>query len=521
MKISMKLAFGFGGMLVIISTIIFSSFYNQNRLGASLKKMDGSNVDLNGYYQLKNSAALISHDVQTLLLYSGRKNILAEIKKIQEERRNYDKIQAELDNTAMAQEGLNIRANIDRNARICRPLLDKIIELALANKRIEATRFWLREARAPLFAWQKSFDEMIAYVNGNSKGEVIAANQIMAVSARWLWILTAVSLIFGIVITVLLMVNITQSVNRITRHIIEGVDEVASASGQLSESSQQLSQGSSEQTSSIEEVLTTFEETASMLQQSTANTRQAAQLSDQAQESADKGGMEMERMMNSMREIRRSSDQIAKIIKVIDEIAFQTNILALNAAIEAARAGDAGLGFAVVAEEVRNLAQKSAQAAQETSAIIEANIDLSREGVSVAEKVRGVLAEITGYTKKVNELMAEIAAASEEQVQGVEQINLSMAQVAVVTQQNAANAEETAAAAEELYAQADGIKKMMQKLSALINGKNASSKKTSADSGQEFHHWNLRPNPSGTLQSNTAEVSPEDIIPLEKDSNHF
>lgn len=332
--------------------------------------------------------------------------------------------------------------------------------------------------------------------------------------------------LLGIIITFLLSFYIARSIigplNRIIRSLSEGVHQVAGASVELSTSSQQLSEGSSQQASSIEETSTTLEESASMLQQSTATTVQASQLSDHAKESADKGGMEMQEMMGSMQEIKNSSGQIGRIIKVIDNIAFQTNILALNAAIEAARAGDAGLGFAVVAEEVRNLAKKSAEAAKETTDIIEANIELSGKGTVVVEKVRDVLNEITDQTNKVNQLMAEIAAASQEQVQATDQITLSMAMISSVTMQNAANAEESAAAAEELNAQADSMKKMVHELSELVNGKTAAQKMEFAYSGQEIHHESHREAlpPESNGQATTV-VTPEEIIPLEKDSHHF
>jgi methyl-accepting chemotaxis protein len=260
-----------------------------------------------------------------------------------------------------------------------------------------------------------------------------------------------------------------------------------------------------------------------MLQQNNANTLQATQLSEQAKDSAEKGSVEMQEMMDSMQEIKKSSDQIARIIKVIDDIAFQTNILALNAAIEAARAGEAGLGFAVVAEEVRNLAKKSSEAAKETNAIIDANISLSGKGTAVVERVRAALTEITIQTKKVNELMAEIAAASQEQAQGANEINQSMSQISTITQQNAANAEESAAAAEELNAQADSMKKIVHELSELINGKTAALKMELAYSGPENHHLSHQTTPSleQPTDPNSKVVTPEDIIPLEKDTRQF
>jgi methyl-accepting chemotaxis protein len=330
----------------------------------------------------------------------------------------------------------------------------------------------------------------------------------------------------GMVLSFLLSLYIARSItgplNRIIRSLAEGVHQVAGASVELSASSQQLSEGSSEQASSVEETSATLEETASMLQQSTTTTVQASQLSDLAKESADKGGLEMQEMMGSMEEIKKSSDQIGRIIKVIDNIAFQTNILALNAAIEAARAGEAGLGFAVVAEEVRNLAKKSAEAAKETTDIIEANIELSGKGAAVVDRVRNALNEITAQTNKVNQLMAEISAASQEQVQATDQITLSMAMISAVTMQNAATAEESAAAAEELNAQANSMKKMVHELSELVNGKDVAVKIESAYAGQEIHHGDHPTAPSPEFNDpTTAVVTPEDIIPLEKDSHHF
>jgi methyl-accepting chemotaxis protein len=327
---------------------------------------------------------------------------------------------------------------------------------------------------------------------------------------------------FSFLLGIFLSKSISKPINKSISQINNGAEQIAATSSQFTASAQQLSQGSSAQASSIEEILTTLEETASMLRQSSANTKQAAQLSEQAKDSADKGGVEMEEMMHSIQEIKVSSDQISKIIKVIDDIAFQTNILALNAAIEAARAGETGLGFAVVAEEVRNLAQKCAQAAQDTTAIIETNIKLSDKGIIESNKVLNALIEITAQTKKVSELIAEIAFVSDEQASGAEQISQSMAQLATITQENAASAEESAASAEELDAHAVSTKNVIYELLELINGKKATQKMKAANANPETHHLDHAEQsvPEETEQ-NLKIDSPEDIIPLEKDEHPF
>jgi methyl-accepting chemotaxis protein len=258
--------------------------------------------------------------------------------------------------------------------------------------------------------------------------------------------------------------------SRVSDSLNDGSNQVASAAGQVSSSSQSLAEGASEQAASLEETSSSLEEMASMTKRNSANSQKANDLAKQARTAADKSVGDMQAMSAAMQAIKVSSDDIAKIIKTIDEIAFQTNILALNAAVEAARAGEAGMGFAVVADEVRNLAQRSAQAAKETAAKIEGAIGKTAQGVQISGKVAEALNEIVAKARQVDELAAEVASASREQTQGITQINTAVGQMDKVTQSNAANAEECAAAAEELNAQAETMKQSVGDLLKLVGG---------------------------------------------------
>lgn len=246
------------------------------------------------------------------------------------------------------------------------------------------------------------------------------------------------------------------TLRRIVDGMTDSVAQVNDAAGQVSSASQQLAEGASEQASSLEETSSALEQMAAMTRTNASSSKDANDLATQAHKAANEGE-------TTMTAINESSDQISKIIKVIEEIAFQTNLLALNAAVEAARAGEHGKGFAVVADEVRNLAQRAASAAKEITSLIENSVDKSKEGVTAIK-------EIVGGVAKVAELLNGIAQASEEQAQGVDQVNSAVSQMDKVTQQNASGAEESASAAEELSAQAEATKSMVDQLVTLVEG---------------------------------------------------
>jgi methyl-accepting chemotaxis protein/methyl-accepting chemotaxis protein-1 (serine sensor receptor) len=248
----------------------------------------------------------------------------------------------------------------------------------------------------------------------------------------------------------------------------EGAGQITSAASQVASSSQALAQGSSEQAASLEETSASTQEITSMTRKNAENSKSAADVMATVDREVKEGNQTLDQMVVSMQQINASSDKIAKIIKVIDEIAFQTNILALNAAVEAARAGEAGMGFAVVADEVRNLAQRSAQAAKDTSALIEDSIATSRDGSTKLEQVAAVIRAITESSTQVKTLVDEVNMGSQEQARGIDQIAKAVAQMDQVTQTTAASAEESASASEELSAQAQALNQVVSDLGALV-----------------------------------------------------
>ncbi|HEX7652599.1 MAG TPA: methyl-accepting chemotaxis protein [Verrucomicrobiae bacterium] len=295
--------------------------------------------------------------------------------------------------------------------------------------------------------------------------------------------LGSASVVFALLAAGLVTFN-SRRVRKSLSSLAESLGEVSHSlihsSGTISQSSQTLATGSSEQAASIEETSASLEQMSSVTKRNAENAQKANELSRSARNSAEKGATDMRAMSSAMTDIKHSSDDIAKIIRTIDEIAFQTNILALNAAVEAARAGEAGMGFAVVADEVRNLAQRSAQAAKETAAKIEGAIANTARGVDISGKVSQALNEIVEKARQVDELAAEVASASQEQTQGIVQINSAVAQMDKVTQGNAASAEESAAAAQELNQQAMAMKKAVEDLLILVGQQAADTRPTPA-----------------------------------------
>ena len=282
--------------------------------------------------------------------------------------------------------------------------------------------------------------------------------------------LTLLVFLVAVALSWLVARGITRPIALAVTQLNDNAAEVASSSSGVASSGQSLAQGSSQLAASIEETSAALEELTAMTKQNAENANQSDTLMKEMSHTAQSAGDSMNQMSRAMEEISVAGQEISKIIKSIDEIAFQTNLLALNAAVEAARAGEAGAGFAVVADEVRSLAMRAAEAAKNTTTLIEGTIAKINQGTELVSQVDDAFTQLTSHAGKVAGLVSEISAASGEQSQGIDQINLAANEMDRATQQIAANAEEAAAASEELSAQSEVIRSIVEDLATLVGG---------------------------------------------------
>ena len=361
--------------------------------------------------------------------------------------------------------------------------------------------------------------------------EIAADNESTVNSSVWLvMIMILLSVCIGVIV-IYIVRGINFALTQTVIELSEGAEQIASASSQVSSSSQSLAQGASEQAASLEETSASSEEINSMAHKNTENAVAMARLVGDSKSEFVNTNRQLGEMMTAMDDINESSGKIAKIIKIIDEIAFQTNILALNAAVEAARAGEAGMGFAVVADEVRSLAQRSAQAAKDTAALIEDSVGKSEAGKTKLGGVVSSIQRISGEFTSLGTLVDEVSHGSKEQSTGIDQIGKALSQMEQVTQTTAANAEESAAAAEELNAQSESMKELTERLNSMV-GTAIESGFTSKTQGRVtlskgFTPARRMPAVNGKLANKLAVVRPKpgisasDSFPLEDSFSSF
>ncbi len=349
----------------------------------------------------------------------------------------------------------------------------RVREMSKSATSAELLAFYRSDTTAAFEALNDKADHLTEFnLEMGQKNAELAAGA-AATAKRWSWWLGVLSVLIGAGLSWVAIRAINRALMQAVRELGVGTELVASAAHQVSGSSQSLAQSSSEQAASLEETSASSEEINSMASKNSENCGMAATMVARSEASFIQANRILEATVGAMTELHAQSGRISKVIKVIDEIAFQTNILALNAAVEAARAGESGMGFAVVAEEVRNLAQRSAQAAKDTAALIEESIAKSNEGKAKVDEVAGAIRAISSDASEVKRLVDEVNLGSQEQTRGIGQISRAVSQMQQATQTTAAGAEESAAAAEELNSQSESMRLLVGRLTAMVDGQAA------------------------------------------------
>jgi methyl-accepting chemotaxis protein len=402
----------------------------------------------------------------------------------------------------------------------------------------------LSESTADLFqltkqknAFENEFNALRKEVTATKAKMLSAGNETIQLLKR-----NVIQINFGVFCATLLVVilggfflirSVVRPINRMVNDLNTSADLLASASGQVSSTSQHLADGASQQAAALEETTSSLEEMGAMTKNNAENSKESDKLMKEARQVVTRANDSMAALTIAMQEVSTASEETSKIIKTIDGIAFQTNLLALNAAVEAARAGEAGAGFAVVADEVRNLAMRAADAARNTAGLIEGTVKKVKDGADIVTKTNEAFSEVAHRTAKVGELVGEIAAASQQQAEGIEQVNKAVTDMDRIVQNTAANAEESASTSEEMNAQAQQMKGFVKELVVLVGGMKAAN--LMAQETVDIHSGTIK-NQSRSMETvkdrkrgNSEEiliarlkgrkVTPEEVIPFGHDED--
>ncbi|MFN7935201.1 MAG: methyl-accepting chemotaxis protein [Bryobacteraceae bacterium] len=522
MTIGKKLTSAFGGLVLITLCLGGSAYYSVGRLGSELDeaiKSTAKKLDLvNALRARVQEMVATNRGIQLGYVNSDHERVRANMQKLEAANSRIQEQFREIQPLLVSAAGKAALKSMQDDVAAWKPLSDQYIDLGSKKKFADAHQLLNQKIMPLVNALEKAGEDLAKQQRDFLAESEQQAGETIS-NARWLVIIfIAISLGMGVAVIATVR-QISRSLQLAVTELSEGAEQTASAASQVSSSAQVLAQGSSEQAASLEETSASSEEINSMARKNTENSRSAADLVSSSQQKFGEANRALDGMVIAMGEINTQSDKISRIIKTIDEIAFQTNILALNAAVEAARAGEAGMGFAVVADEVRNLAQRCAQAAKDTAAMIEESIAKSNDGKVKVDQVATSIRSVTEEAGRIKMLVDEVSLSSQEQARGIDQIGKAISQMEQVTQRNAASAEESAAAAEELNAQSDTMRGVVERLTAMVGGGGANPhNKVRRTAVQREHH--APPPPHKPVAKPKPAPAPEPVAAGAKAATH-
>jgi methyl-accepting chemotaxis protein/methyl-accepting chemotaxis protein-1 (serine sensor receptor) len=471
LTIGKRLFFTLGGLVVLLLLMGVLWSLSVSQLGTALERtvqFTGKKVDM--AHQISVAVAGMVGAQRSVLLAHLTKDSV-ELRSFEEQFDTSSQIVqraiSELAPNLETERGKRAVADMRQNLSAWVGSYNEMKRLCDSGQFEEANRVRIEKSRAPAMVVLAA-SQSLAQAGRDIMATADQNGHQMTVRSRWIaFILIAVAFVVG-TIAVSQITRTTRDLHRVAGKLAEGAKQVEGAAAQISSSSQAQAQGASEQAASLQETSASGELISAMARRNTEDSRAAAALVAGSEKNFIETNTSLDQMVGAMSEIGTASSKIAKITKLIDEIAFQTNILALNAAVEAARAGEAGMGFAVVADEVRNLAQRCAGAANDTTVLIEESIAKSREGKDKVDHVTKAMHAVTADASGVKTLVDRVEQCSLEQSRGIDEIAKSIAQMEHVTQSAAASAEESASAAVELSAQSESLMSVVDQLTAMV-----------------------------------------------------